>query len=136
MMPSSACARARAASASSHACQRVSSRYSARLPGAEIRAAGVAPSLIGLPPTFSCDHIKPTLATGEVMPHPTIYLARHGETEWSLSGQHTGLTDLPLTARGETNARALAPRLAGLSFAKVFTSPLHRASRTCALAGF
>jgi broad specificity phosphatase PhoE len=70
------------------------------------------------------------------MPHPTVYLARHGETEWSLSGQHTGLTDLPLTQRGETNARALAPRLHGLAFAKVFTSPLQRASRTCQLAGF
>jgi broad specificity phosphatase PhoE len=70
------------------------------------------------------------------MPHPTVYLARHGETEWSLSGQHTGLTDLPLTARGETNARALAPRLHGLAFAKVFTSPLQRARRTCELAGF
>ena len=70
------------------------------------------------------------------MPHPTVYLARHGETEWSLSGQHTGLTDLPLTERGEVNARALGARLAGLSFAKVFTSPLQRAARTCALAGF
>ncbi|HWB51651.1 MAG TPA: histidine phosphatase family protein [Stellaceae bacterium] len=70
------------------------------------------------------------------MPHPIVYLARHGETEWSLSGQHTGLTDLPLTARGETNARALAPRLAGLRFARVFTSPLQRAARTCELAGF
>jgi probable phosphoglycerate mutase len=70
------------------------------------------------------------------MPHPTVYLARHGETEWSLSGQHTGLTDLPLTPHGEINARALAPRLAGISFAKVFTSPLQRASRTCELAGF
>lgn len=70
------------------------------------------------------------------MPHPTIYLARHGETEWSLSGQHTGLTDLPLTAHGEELAKKLAPRLAGLSFARVFTSPLQRARRTCELAGF
>ncbi len=70
------------------------------------------------------------------MPHPTVYLARHGETEWSLSGRHTGLTDLPLTPRGEINARALAPRLGGLSFAKVFSSPLQRARRTCELAGF
>jgi broad specificity phosphatase PhoE len=75
-------------------------------------------------------------AKDETMPHPTVYLARHGETEWSLSGQHTGRTDLPLTARGETNARALGERLAGLAFAKVFTSPLQRASRTCDLAGF
>ena len=65
-----------------------------------------------------------------------IYLVRHGETAWSLSGQHTGLTDLPLTERGERNARRLGERLAGLSFAKVFTSPLQRAARTCALAGF
>jgi probable phosphoglycerate mutase len=65
-----------------------------------------------------------------------IYLARHGETAWSLSGQHTGLTDLPLTPRGECNARRLGKRLAGLEFAKVFTSPLQRASRTCELAGF
>jgi broad specificity phosphatase PhoE len=70
------------------------------------------------------------------MPHPTVYLARHGETEWSLSGQHTGLTDIPLTKHGEEAARALGKRLAGMSFAKVFTSPLQRAARTCELAGF
>lgn len=67
---------------------------------------------------------------------PIIYLARHGETAWSLSGQHTGLTDLPLTPRGEENATRLGKRLAGLKFAKVFTSPLQRARRTCELAGF
>ena len=67
---------------------------------------------------------------------PAIYLARHGETAWSLTGQHTGLTDLPLTERGERNARRLGERLAGLAFAKVFTSPLQRAARTCELAGF
>jgi len=65
-----------------------------------------------------------------------IYLARHGETAWSLSGQHTGLTDLALTERGERNARRLGQRLSGLAFAKVFTSPLQRALRTCELAGF
>ena len=54
---------------------------------------------------------------------PAIYLARHGETAWSLSGQHTGLTDLPLTERGEQNARALGQRLKGLNFVKVLTSP-------------
>ena len=64
-----------------------------------------------------------------------IYLARHGETEWSLAHKHTGRTDIPLTARGETNARALAPRLKGISFAKVLSSPLQRAKRTCELAG-
>ena len=67
---------------------------------------------------------------------PIVYLARHGETAWSLSGQHTGRTDLPLTERGERNARQLGERLQGLAFAKVFTSPLQRAARTCELAGF
>src|SRR5437016_652156 len=67
---------------------------------------------------------------------PIAYLARHGETAWSLTGQHTGLTDLPLTEHGEQNARALGERLVGLNFAKVFTSPLQRAARTCELAGF
>jgi probable phosphoglycerate mutase len=66
----------------------------------------------------------------------TVYLARHGETAWSLTGQHTGLTDLPLTARGERNARQLGARLRGLTFARVYTSPLQRARRTCELAGF
>jgi broad specificity phosphatase PhoE len=67
---------------------------------------------------------------------PTIYLARHGETEWSLAGRHTGRTDLPLTERGERNARKLGARLVGMTFAKVLTSPLQRAACTCALAGF
>jgi len=67
---------------------------------------------------------------------PIIYLARHGETAWSLSGQHTGTTDIPLTERGEQNARRLGERLRGMKFAKVFTSPLVRAARTCDLAGF
>jgi probable phosphoglycerate mutase len=67
---------------------------------------------------------------------PVLYLARHGETAWTLSGQHTGLTDLPLTPRGEQDARRLGERLSGLTFAKIFTSPLQRAVRTCELAGF
>ena len=67
---------------------------------------------------------------------PVVYLARHGETAWSLSGRHTGLTDLALTERGERNARRLGERLTGLAFAKVLTSPLRRAARTCELAGF
>jgi broad specificity phosphatase PhoE len=67
---------------------------------------------------------------------PVVYLARHGETAWSLSGQHTGRTDLPLTELGERNARALGERLRELAFAKVFASPLQRAVRTCELAGF
>ena len=64
------------------------------------------------------------------------YLARHGETAWTITGQHTGRTDLPLTERGEANARRLGERLRGLTFRKVFTSPLQRARRTCELAGF
>ena len=67
---------------------------------------------------------------------PAVYLARHGETAWSLSGRHTGLTDLPLTERGERNARSLGDSLKQFAFDKVFTSPLQRASRTCELAGF
>ena len=65
-----------------------------------------------------------------------VYLARHGETAWTISGQYTGLTDLPLTERGERNARRLEERLRGLTFANVFTSPLKRARRTCELASF
>jgi broad specificity phosphatase PhoE len=67
---------------------------------------------------------------------PVVTLVRHGETAWSLSGQHTGLTDLPLTERGEENARRIGERLKGLAFREVLTSPLQRAARTCALAGF
>ncbi|HJT22475.1 MAG TPA: histidine phosphatase family protein [Nitrospira sp.] len=67
---------------------------------------------------------------------PIVYIARHGETAWTLSGQHTGLTDLPLTERGEDMARRLGDRLKGLTFASVLTSPLQRATRTCELAGF
>ena len=67
---------------------------------------------------------------------PIVYVARHGETAWTVTGQHTGLTDLPLTERGEWNARQLGERLSGMAFAKVFTSPLRRAMRTCELAGF
>ncbi|MEP7365516.1 MAG: histidine phosphatase family protein, partial [Acidobacteriota bacterium] len=67
---------------------------------------------------------------------PVIYLARHGETAWTISGQHTGLTDLPLTTAGERSALELGERLSGLRFAKVYTSPLQRASKTCALAGY
>jgi broad specificity phosphatase PhoE len=67
---------------------------------------------------------------------PVIYMARHGNTAWTSSGQHTGLTDLPLTPEGERNARRLGERLKGMTFAKVLTSPLQRAARTCELAGF
>ncbi len=67
---------------------------------------------------------------------PKLYLARHGDTAWTDSGRHTGRTDLPLNECGETHARQLGERLGGLSFVRVFTSPLKRASRTCELAGF
>lgn len=67
---------------------------------------------------------------------PIVYLARHGETAWSLSGQHTGFTDLPLTEHGEHTARRLGERLKGLTFLKVYTSSLQRARKTCELAGF
>lgn len=67
---------------------------------------------------------------------PMVYLARHGETAWSRSGQYTGLTDLALTEHGEQTARKLGERLKGITFVKVFSSPLQRAHRTCQLAGF
>ncbi|HEX7788603.1 MAG TPA: histidine phosphatase family protein [Methylomirabilota bacterium] len=66
---------------------------------------------------------------------PVVYLARHGETAWSMSGRHTGLTDVPLTERGEDHARQLGERLRGLPLGLVLTSPLQRAARTCELAG-
>jgi broad specificity phosphatase PhoE len=69
-------------------------------------------------------------------PLPVVYLARHGETAWSLSGQHTGRTDLPLTEHGEQQARALGERLRARTIAKVLTSPSQRALRTAELAGF
>jgi broad specificity phosphatase PhoE len=66
---------------------------------------------------------------------PSVYFVRHGQTEWSLSGQHTGRTDIPLTAQGEDEARALAPWLKSVQFMRVFTSSRQRARRTCELAG-
>ncbi len=69
-------------------------------------------------------------------PLPSVSLARHGETAWTVSRQHTGLTDIPLTTPGEQNARQLGVRLGGQTFAHVLTSPLQRARRTCELAGF
>jgi broad specificity phosphatase PhoE len=64
-----------------------------------------------------------------------LYLIRHGETEWSLSGRHTGRTDIPLTEQGEQDARKLGERLRAARFAHVYISPRERARRTCALAG-
>lgn len=64
-----------------------------------------------------------------------IYLIRHGETAWSLSGQYTGRADIPLTIRGEEESRDLGLRIQDIPFAHVFTSPLKRAQQTCALAG-
>lgn len=73
---------------------------------------------------------------GEMTQSAEIWLARHGETPWSLSGQHTGRTDLTLTLNGEEQARSLGRLLAGQHFAQVWTSPLVRAHDTCRLAGF
>src|SRR5260370_26420551 len=67
---------------------------------------------------------------------PRLFLARHGDTAWTESRQRTGRTDLPLNANGEERARYLGERLRRFSFAPVFTSPLQRASKTCALPGF
>lgn len=69
-------------------------------------------------------------------PRPEIVLARHGETAWTLSGQHTGRTDIDLTDHGRHQAGQLADRLAGRAFAVVLTSPQRRAAETCRLAGF
>src|SRR5262249_58478921 len=92
---------------------------------------GATHGLMVGPVRVACDgkrHMSPTI--------PVTYLARHGETAWTLTGQHTGLTDIPLTERGERNARRLGERLKGLTLARVFTSPLRRVLRTCELAGF
>ncbi len=76
------------------------------------------------------------LAERNVTVAAQLYLFRHGETEWSVTGRHTGRTDLPLTENGERRASHLRERLHGITFTHVFTSPLQRARRTCELAGF
>jgi broad specificity phosphatase PhoE len=68
------------------------------------------------------------------MATPEIYLIRHGETEWSLAGKHTGLSDIPLTEHGRQQARLLRQELATMNFERVLTSPLRRARETCELA--
>jgi probable phosphoglycerate mutase len=73
--------------------------------------------------------------TGTPTMDSRLYLIRHGQTEWSLSGQHTGRTDLPLTEQGEQDARDLATRIRAVRFSCVFTSPRQRARRTCELVG-
>jgi broad specificity phosphatase PhoE len=70
------------------------------------------------------------------VPPQQVFIVRHGETEWSLSGQHTGTTDIPLTEHGQQVARLLRPILAKESFALALTSPLQRAQETCRLTGF
>lgn len=68
-------------------------------------------------------------------PLPIVYLVRHGGSAWSVTGQHTGRTDIPLTPAGEMEAEQLRPRLASLDFSRVYTSPLQRARRTCEIVG-
>ena len=77
---------------------------------------------------------SPVTATSRAL--PKIYLVRHGETAWTISGQHTGRTDIPLTERGERDAQELSARQRGITFAHVLTSPLQRARETARLAGF
>lgn len=74
--------------------------------------------------------------TGMSRALPKVYLVRHGETAWTISGRHTGRTDIPLTERGERDAQELSARLKGMTFVNVLTSPLQRARRTGELAGF
>ena len=76
------------------------------------------------------------MADVDATPLPQVWLVRHGETAWTITGRHTGRTDIPLTARGEDEARRLGVPLRGMRFGDVFTSPLERSRRTSQLAGF
>jgi len=76
------------------------------------------------------------MAALETQQSPRLFLIRHGNTDWSDSGKHTGRTDIPLNAGGEQHARLLGARLKGEKFSRVFVSPLIRVRRTCELAGF
>lgn len=86
---------------------------------------------MSLTESTSAPAVSPAIPGG-----PKLWLLRHGETEWSRSGQYTGLTDLPLTELGETQARSAQTTLSGVDFDLVLTSPLQRARRTATLAGF
>src|SRR6187200_1423915 len=86
------------------------------------------------PPSELSDIVRATDEEKQVLLR-RAFLIRHGETEWSLSGQHTGTTDIPLTEQGGNAARRLEPLLARATFALVLTSPLGRARQTCELAG-
>jgi probable phosphoglycerate mutase len=97
-----------------------------------MRHSAARTALLPPPAIASRRVVPPGLARHSV---PRVYLVRHGETEWSLTGQHTGTTDLPLTDHGIKVARHLQPALAGEDFTLVLTSPLLRARRTCDLAG-
>src|SRR5262245_23090894 len=88
----------------------------------------------GRNPPSEAAHLFQEIAVTEAL--PIVYLARHGETAWTLSGQHTGRTDLPLTEHGEEQARALGQRLGRPQLAKVWTSPSQRARRTAEITGF
>jgi probable phosphoglycerate mutase len=76
------------------------------------------------------------MAAIETQQSPRLFLIRHGNTDWSDSGKHTGRTDIPLNASGEQHARLLGARLKGEKFSRIFMSPLIRVRRTCKLAGF
>jgi probable phosphoglycerate mutase len=93
---------------------------------------------VGIPANSGDDPRRASFPHGEKHPSDAmslhLYLIRHGETEWSLTSQHTGSTDIPLTPRGEEEARELAPELKGIPFRHVFTSPRKRARQTCDLA--